>query len=456
MSLALVVAACGDDTLHEPIDPSEKYPGGTTTNELLLGSNAFTRDVSNIGDKHALDFFAGNSFFNQAWVTAPSSTANRDGLGPMFNARSCAGCHFKDGRGRPPLTDDESFVSMLVRLSVPGEDAHGGPLPEPNYGGQLQPFAIHGVPPEATPRVSYTVEHGHYGDGEPYELLRPTYQFDDAAYGDFAEDVMFSPRVAPHVIGLGLLEAIPEARLRALEDPQDADGDGISGRVNIVWSKERETMTIGRFGWKAEEPTVAQQVAGAFLGDMGMTTEMNPTNDCTAAQLECLDAPHGGEPEITPTIFAKTVTYSRLLAVPVRRRFDAPDVIRGRAVFRELGCASCHTPGHVTGSDTILPEVANQKIWPYTDLLLHDMGPDLADGRPVFGASGSEWRTPPLWGLGLIQGVNGHDRLLHDGRARGFAEAILWHGGEAEASREAFRRETAARRADLLAFLRSL
>lgn len=453
----LFCAGCGDDSKpSDPVDPSEKYPGGETTNDLLLGSNAFTRDASNITNAHQLEFFAGNSFFNQPWVSAPASTANRDGLGPFFNARSCAACHFKDGRGRPPLEHDEPFVSMLIRLSVPGEDEHGGVLFDPNYGGQIQPFAIGEILPEATPRVTYQSVPGTYGDGTTYELLDPTYQFDNPNYGEFSPDLLFSARVAPQVIGLGLLESIPVSRLEELADPEDANGDGISGRINRVWNRIDEDITVGRFGWKAEEPSVRQQVAGAFLGDMGLTTPINPDNDCQEAQIDCIRAENGGEPEITPEIFEAIVTYSQLLAVPVRRNFDDPTVVRGRTVFRDLGCASCHTPDHTTGPNTKLPEVAGQRIWPYSDMLLHDMGEGLADGRPIFEASGSEWRTPPLWGLGLVEKVNQHDRLLHDGRARGFAEAILWHGGEAEPAKEAFRNADAQTREALIAFLHSL
>jgi len=455
--LALVLGACGGDEAVSTLEPGELRPGGATTNTLLGGRNAFIRPAENITVEHEPAFYTGNSFFNQAWVQAPASTARRDGLGPLFNARSCAGCHLRDGRGRPPERADEPFLGLLLRLSVPGVDAVGGPLPDPNYGGQLQPFALPDVAPEALASVTYEAVEGTYGDGTGYTLSRPAYHIDAPAYGPLDPEVEVSPRVAPQVIGLGLLEAIPEAALRAAADPDDADGDGISGRVNTVWDASAETHVIGRFGWKAEQPTVRQQVAGAFLGDMGITTPVFGAQDCTDAQADCLAARDGGDggPEIDAETFEKVVVYSSLLAVPARREADAAEVLRGKALFGEMGCAACHTPSHRTGEHP-LDEVADQLIWPYTDMLLHDMGPALSDGRPVFDADGAEWRTPPLWGIGLFPAVNDHQRLLHDGRADGVAEAIVWHGGEAEASRERFRLAPAADRDAVVRFVESL
>lgn len=437
---------------------NDHLPGGDTTNTFMLGGNAFIRPAENLEDAHQQAFYAGNSLFNMPWVEAPASTTRRDGLGPLFNARSCAACHFRDGRGAPP-EGDEAFLGLLVRLSVPGLDPFGGPLPDPNYGGQLQPFAITGVPAEANPRVTYTEIPGTYDDGEPYTLLAPVYTFEELAHGPLHPDVMTSPRVAPPVIGLGLLEAIPDDRLHALADPDDGDGDGVSGRINRVWDVEAGALRVGRFGWKADQPSVRQQTAGALLGDMGITSPVFRERDCAAPQADCLAAMHGGAdadtPEIEAADFDKLVLYTRLLAVPIRRDHGAAEVEHGQVLFHEAGCVDCHVPSHVTGEHP-LPEVTGQRIWPYTDLLLHDMGDGLADGRPVFDADGREWRTPPLWGIGLYEAVNGHQRLLHDGRARGVAEAILWHGGEAEAAREAFRKLPAADRAALVRFVESL
>ena len=437
-------------------DPNEWLPGGDTTNTLLLGANAFTMPAANVSVEHEPSFFSGNSFFNQSWVQAPASTEARDGLGPLFNARSCSGCHFKDGRGRPPLEVDEQFLSMLLRLGVGERGPHGEPLPEPSYGDQLQPFAINGVLPEGTPSVTYREVAGSYADGAAFTLLEPSYAISELALGPLDPKLVISPRVAPAVSGLGLLEAIPAERLKTLEDPEDADGDGISGKVQWVWDAGASARVIGRFGWKAEQPTVRQQSAGAFLGDIGITSAEFPNQNCTAVELECAQAIPGGAPEISDELLGKVELYARILAVPMREHWQSASVLRGKRLFQRVGCASCHVPSHTTGDLPGVPEVSGQLIYPYTDLLLHDMGEALSDRRPVFEADGAEWRTPPLWGLRFYRTVNRHDRLLHDGRARGVAEAVLWHGGEAQAARDAFAALPAAERAELVEFVESL
>jgi CxxC motif-containing protein (DUF1111 family) len=438
------------------VDVNEARPGGATTNQLLFGVSAFLPAADNIGRANARLFASGNGFFNQSWITAPASNDSRDGLGPVFNARGCASCHFKDGRGRPPLEDGEAFNSILLRLSVPGNDSETGPTPDPRYGGQLQPFAIDGVPGEGAPRVVYRAIEGQYADGEPYELLEPTYVIEALAHGPLSPEIQVSARVAPAMIGLGLLEGIDDARLLELADPDDADRDGISGRVNRVWDVEAESLGLGRFGWKAEQPSVRQQSAGAFLGDIGITSSLFPEQECSDAQLECQQAEPGGEPEVSDRILDRVERYSQLVAVPARQSYADAGVLRGKARFAELGCSACHVPSHRTSADAELEEVRDQLIWPYTDLLLHDMGEGLSDGRPSFSASGEEWRTPPLWGLGRYPTINGHDRLLHDGRARGVAEAILWHGGEAAGAKAAFVELAAPDRRDLITFVESL
>jgi CxxC motif-containing protein (DUF1111 family) len=271
-----------------------------------------------------------------------------------------------------------------------------------------------------------------------------------------SDDVLISPRVAPATIGMGLLEAIPDSRLEGLADPNDEDDDGVSGKINRVWDVVERRTRIGRFGWKAEQPTVRQQSAGAFLGDMGITTDLFDTADCTPSEVECAVALDGGTPEAPRDVLDRVELYMRLVAVPARNGADDPDVLAGRAIFSDIGCAACHVPRHVTGDVEGLPEVSAQTIFPYTDLLLHDLGLALSDERPSFDAEGTEWRTPPLWGLHYYDAVNGHDRLLHDGRARGVAEAILWHGGEAEPATDRFRALTAAQRAQLVDFVESL
>lgn len=456
LALSLLIAPACSSSAGSGVEDGEDQPGGATTNELLFGTNAFLPAAHNISRDNMRMFSTGNAFFNQAWTEAPSSNQSRDGLGPLFNARSCSSCHFKDGRGRPPLDGENELSSMLLRVGAPGTPPGDAPLVDPTYGDQLQPFGIDEVPGEGTPRVTYATIAGQYADGEAYELLAPSYSIEAPSHGPFVDDLRISPRVAPAMIGLGLLEAIPESRLLELEDPDDADGDGISGRVNRVRDVEAQQLTVGRFGWKAEQPSVRQQAAGAFVGDMGITSSMFPSQECTTSETECQGAAGGGDPEITDELFERVVRYSELLAVPARLTFADEDVLRGKAVFSELGCQGCHTPSHRTSDSAPLEELQGQSIWPYTDLLLHDMGDALSDQRPSFAASGNEWRTPPLWGLGHYPAVNGHDRLLHDGRARGVAEAILWHGGEAEAIKQAFTELPAAARLDLIAFVESL
>lgn len=451
----LLTAGCGGAEAPPPAaTPKEVFSGGDTT-IFDESPEAFAYPARNLSSDHRDTFFLGNTTFNRNWVQAPASVTSSDGLGPLFNATSCSACHFKDGRGAPPASPDEPMLGLLVRLGVPGEGEHGGPAPDPAYGGQFNHQSIGGVAPEGSASVTYEEAPGTYEDGEPYSLRHPTYAFADLAYGPMAKDLLISPRVAPVMIGLGLLEAIPESDLLALADEDDADGDGISGRPNRVWDPDTGAEVIGRIGWKANQPHMRAQVTGAFLGDMGITTSLHPDQDCTPAETECSAAPDGGAPELPDEKVDRVVLYSRTLAVPARRDFDDPDVQRGHTLFETSGCAACHTPSFRTG-DFEIEELADQDIFPYTDLLLHDMGPDLADGRPDFLATGTEWRTPPLWGLGLVQVVNHHDTLLHDGRARGPAEAILWHGGEAEASREAFRKMSKGDREALLAFLESL
>ena len=448
-SVLILALACEDEA---DLDPA--LAGGDTT-VFDATVNAFSLSARNMSSDRQTRFFVGNSFFNKNWVVAGNSTTGRDGLGPTFNARSCSTCHRKDGRGRPPAPG-EAFTSMLLRLSVPGVDPHGGPQGAGPYGDQLQSQAIDGVPVEGLPRVTYVERPGSFADGTPYSLRVPTYTIDAPALGPLPDDLLVSPRVAPAMIGMGLLEAIPEADLRALADPDDSDGDGISGRINEVWDVEAGALAPGRFGWKANQPSVRQQTAGAFLGDMGITSSLFTDQNCPSGQPACSAALAGGALEIADELLADVVFYSSTLAVPARRDLDAPAPLRGEQVFLAAGCDACHTPRHRTAADAPLLEAAGQTIFPYSDLLLHDMGPELADGRPDFLATGDEWRTPPLWGIGLVETVNGHTEFLHDGRARSLLEAVLWHGGEAGPARDAVLALSADERADLVAFLASL
>lgn len=436
-------------------EPPPALLGGQTTIHDTT-PNAFGQPAPGLDREQELLFFVGNSFFNQNWVSAPASTEARDGLGPTFNARSCASCHMKDGRGRPPEHPDERGTGFLMRLSVHDRTSSGAHEPDPVYGAQIQDQGLEGVLPEARVLIHYDEMAGAFADGTPYSLRRPRYEIVNLAFGPLHPDIRTSPRVAPQMIGLGLLEAVPEADIVSRADPDDRDGDGISGRLNRVWDAGVGQTTLGRFGWKANQPTIRQQTSSAFLGDIGITTGDSPDQNCGRTQTACLDALDGGRPEIDDEDLAKVVLYASSLAVPAMRSPDDPRVMAGAEVFREIGCAKCHTPEMRSGVHTTLHALSNQTFHPYTDLLLHDMGEGLADRRPDFEATGSEWRTPPLWGIGLFETVNDHTYYLHDGRARNLTEAILWHGGEGEAAREAFRFLAAESREDLLRFLESL
>ena len=436
-------------------EEGEELSGGQTT-IFDTTPNAFGQPASGLDRMDRLLFFVGNSFFNQNWVTAPSSTTARDGLGPLFNSRSCAGCHFKDGRGRPPEFTGEASTGFLVRLSVPGKDIHHAPIAEPGYGGQLQDQAIQDVAPEGLVQIDYEEISVEFADGSTYSLRRPTYTLIDLAYGDLHPETMLSPRVANQMIGMGLLEAIPEETLLLWTDPNDADRDGISGRPNYVWDVYNSRLAVGRFGWKANQPHLLQQVASAFAGDIGITTGLFPNRSCAEPQKACQQAQQGGEPEIDDDDFLKVVLYASSLSVPARRNWDDETVLRGKQIFNDAGCVKCHIPKVETGIHPTIPALSRQTIYPYTDLLLHDMGDDLADGRPDFQARGNEWRTPPLWGIGLFETVNGHTNYLHDGRARNLLEAVLWHGGEAVTAKEYILLLSSEDRDALIEFLRSL
>jgi CxxC motif-containing protein (DUF1111 family) len=418
---------------------------GTTT---ASNQEAFGMSARNLTDAERRDFVVGNSFFTQNWVTAPSSTEARDGLGPLLNGQGCASCHVRDGRGTP----EEGEPGLLFRLSVPGES---GPVSEPVYGDQLQDRSILGVPAEGQMLRLYVEEPGAFADGGTYSLRRPMYEFEDLAYGPISVEVEVSPRLAPAVIGAGLLEAIPEEDILGSADPDDADGDGISGRPNWIKDSIGGEPTLGRFGWKANVTSVERQVARAFIGDIGITSHFFPDQNCTETQTACSAAPSGGEPEIPDDRMEKVVFYNQTLAVPARRNLDSPDVEAGARLFNDIGCVGCHQPRQETG-DAEIAALANQVIFPFTDLLLHDMGPGLADDRADGEASGSEWRTPPLWGIGLTESVSGHTFFLHDGRARSLEEAVLWHGGEAEPAASGFKALSSEQRSQLLAFLGSL
>ena len=450
----------------------ERLSAGKATVPIHI-DDPFAQPSGTVSFEKELDFRVGEAMFQKIWISSPSSTLGSDGLGPLFNARACSACHILAGRGHPPQDNDDTAMSMLLRVSVPGESTEHDALaneiagylsdaPHPTYGNQIQDMSVAGHSGEARMVIDYEEIDVALSGGEIAKLRRPIYSLADLAYGPAGDDIRISPRVAPQMIGLGLLEAIPVEDILALADPNDADGDGISGRAQVVWSVEYEQPMLGRFGLKAGMPTLRQQNAEAFNGDIGLSTPLTPLpyGDCTQEQNACQIAHHGdGDVRVfeVDDIGLDIVTYySANLGVPVRRNHDDPTVLRGKKIFYTTGCTSCHQPAFVTHRLEDDPERSFQLIWPYSDMLLHDMGPLLADNRPEGRANGQEWRTPPLWGVGLTERVSGHTNFLHDGRARSLLEAVLWHGGEAQAQQDAVRTMSAADRDALISFLESL
>ncbi|KAA3630546.1 MAG: thiol oxidoreductase, partial [Proteobacteria bacterium] len=431
-------------------------------------SGAFTHPSSTLGAEALDRFEKGRDLFNRSWGDGTGRTPGQ-ALGPLYNARSCRTCHSRDGRGHPPGSANDDAISMIVKLGLAAPKAAAGTIhagrfgtiPLPGYGYQLQDRSVTGISAEGRVSVRYRLQPIAFAAGGLFELRAPSYRIESPAYGPLPADVRLSARVAPPMIGLGLLDAIEEADLVRLEDPRDDDGDGVSGRLNRVFSPERNRRTVGRYGWKAGVATLADQVQIAFHRDLGVSTPLFPAgaDNCILAPDCLLDmadpALAGRTTELQRETVERVGFYSRHLAVPRRRSAENPDVARGERVFHDVGCADCHHPGYVTSANAD-PALAAQHIRPYTDLLLHDMGPDLADGFEEGEAGGREWRTAPLWGVGLTRVVSGHEYLLHDGRARGVLEAILWHGGEAATHRDRVASLDPRTLEALIAFVRSL
>jgi CxxC motif-containing protein (DUF1111 family) len=420
--------------------------GGATT-VFDASPDAFSLPAPNLSATSLARHDEGDEDFEVEFVPAPA--AEHAGLGPVFDNVSCEACHLGDGRGRPPVPP-EPFASLLFRASVAGRGANGGPADVPGFGTQLQLRAVPGFTPEAQATLAWTEVSGSFADGTSYTLRVPQFTV-SGLYQALPSNTLISPRVAPVVFGLGLLEAVRLTDILALADPRDRNRDGVSGRPNYVWDAVRRRVAVGRFGWKANAPNLLQQAAGAYNGDMGVTSSLFSAEPCEGRDPAC--ARHAAE--VPDETVGNTAFYTQTLGVPARRNLDDPTVREGEQLFYAARCNSCHTPTLTTGR-AVVSEVSNQVIHPYTDLLLHDMGAGLADNRPDFQANGQEWRTPPLWGIGLLQTVNGHTNLLHDGRARNVLEAVLWHDGEARSSRDRVKQFTAGQRDALVAFLQSL
>lgn len=420
--------------------------GGAATT-FLSNSKAFGDPVPGLDTYDSYVHSVGDAVFNQAFVSNPAP--HFGGLGTIYNNVSCVSCHHNDGKGTPTLGEVES--SLLTRISIAGTDENGGPLAAPGFGLQLQDKSISGSP-EVKVSVSYVEQVFTFADGATASLRTPAYTLSNP-YIALPAGYMISVRLAPPVFGLGLLDLIPAATLLAQADPDDTNGDGISGKPNYVYNPVSKKTELGRYGLKANTSTIQVQVAAAFQQDMGITSSVFP-QESSYGQLQYDGL--GDDPEITDSILNATVYYARTLAVPARRNVNDAVCLQGEQIFKQTGCVNCHLQTVTTGIDVRYPMMSNQLIHPYTDLLLHDMGDGLADGRPDYLATGKEWRTMPLWGIGLFPKTNGTAYYLHDGRARTITEAILWHGGEAQSARDKFAQLSKSDREALLKFLNSL
>lgn len=429
-------------------------PDSETDRLHVPDSQAYSRPLPALSASELERFATGAAEFSARWVVFPGSGGHW-GLGPQSNAGACAQCHVRNGRGRAPDNVHEQPVSMVVRLSVTGTSPVGGPRPHPAYGEQLNTRGVLGrLLEEGSIAVDYSARTVRFADGETVELRIPELRFTALWYGPLGESTMISPRVALPVFGAGLLEAVPESQILAIAAHQNRMG--YSGRPNRVWDRIRGTAALGRFGHKAVQPTLRQQIASAFIMDMGVNSRLFPDEDCWPAQHACYSIETVSGLEAQDRQLDAIEFYLRALSALARRNIDDRTVQRGERLFKHAQCAVCHVPELTTSAHAAIPALRGKTIRPYTDLLLHDMGEALADGRPEFLAGPRDWRTTPLWGLGLRESVNGNANLLHDGRARTVTEAILWHGGEADFSRSAFLQMPKSDRDALLAFLDSL
>ncbi len=452
-TFVMFFSACGKDENKQEGIPNvaQRYkPGGGTTINAL-GSFSFDNPAPNLNDENDEKHLNGDAEFEAEYVAAPAPV--NSGLGVQFNNISCIKCHPSDGRAPFPNNINE-FGGFFLRTSIPGEGPHGGPLHTPGFGDQLQNHAVFGYEAEVKYTLTYTDLPVTFADGTVVTLKQPHYGVTNS-YIDFPAHAMLSPRIGPQMYGLGLLDALPEQDILAREDIYDRDRDGISGKANYVWDPETKSTRLGRFGWKANTPSVAVQSAGALNGDMGVTNYLFPIESSygqTNGEQDLAD-----DPEVPNEVMDDIILYCRTLAVPAARNLDDPQVIRGYNLFEEAKCSKCHiSEAQKTGVFPDIPAISNQIIYPFTDMLLHDMGENLADNRPDYLANGREWKTRPLWGIGLLYSVNGHTNLLHDGRAKSIEEAILWHGGEAEDSQHFYRNLSKKDREALVAFVNAL
>ncbi len=438
-----------------------------------INKNIFLQPMNSLSVDQKLDFKIGQGFFKRLWVTAPSSTKAADGLGPLFNARACMTCHPRNGRGIPIDSKDSNSVSLFMRIDIPAQTKQQASLlkqhkinniADPVYGLQLQNFSIAGVKSEYKLQVEYSNVPVKLNDNTLINLQQPNYKISNLGYGPLHKQARLSPRMAPQMIGLGLLESISEQDILALADENDSNHDGISGRANRVFSRTHGKVMLGRFGYKAGNATLNDQSQAAFFYDIGLSTPLYPngSGECSQTQKRCVQAPDGNDPQYNHLEVPQQITdlvdlYVKHIAVPKPRNTENSDVIAGKKLFNATGCNQCHVANFKTPKNSnVNKSLQNKMINPYTDLLLHDMGEGLADNRPEGVATGREWRTTPLWGIGLSSVVNDHAYFLHDGRAQTILEAILWHGGEAQRHRDKVISMSKKERQQLIKFLESI
>ena len=491
ISMAALLTACGgSNSNNSSFQAGEDKPGGDTTTGRLNSAEAFSESSANLlnfGAEKLQQFEAGDVVFTRSWVEAPTTVfdgrQHRDGVGPLFNTGSCQDCHIKDARGHVPNSDGtfEHAQSMLIRVSIPYGDPRATAaqrnafdngeapvIPHPVYGGQYQDRSssdFHNGTGEGDIKITWQTSEFSYPDGEKVTLRKPIFELVNLQFGELADEANgegfeISPRISPQMIGLGLLEAITADDILANVDETDSNNDGISGKANY------NNGALGRFGWKAGNPTLRKQGLGAFAGDIGVTSADATSTDCTAEQGECQSLENKGSEtgsnnggfELRPQDADTLIFYTQHLAVPSRPNASQGEILAGKKLFNQVGCQNCHQPSYTTGVHPDSAALSNQLIWPYTDLLLHDMGEELADNRPEFKANGQEWRTAPLWGIGLTAQIVGADKaqFLHDGRARSIEEAILWHGGEAATVKQKFSELNKEQRTLLLNFVKDL
>jgi len=475
--ILIILASCKKNPTSDPNAPasvSELSAGIETVFDQ--SSAAFGNDFSIIspGLEHIHDM--GKVVFNKIFSPPPGYAYTYfTGLGPIYNNNSCNACHAGGGEGNPPPGGGDVLISMVFKISSGNNNTTGptaGPIAFNGYGGQLQNNAIADIQPEGTFNIVYQPFNFEFADGSSFPGQLPIYTATNFYLGD-PVGLFYSPRVAPRLVGLGYLEVLTEEQITANQGHYPiTDTTHINGQPNYVYDYTTQSMQLGRFGWKCEAPSLKQQLCDAYKEDMGVTNSVfsvessygQPQYTTYARVLK--DSAGDPSPELPDSELYTNLFYIQTLAVPAFRNGSDPLVIQGDSIFNSAGaqCAQCHIPTFTTPSyfsyidpqPETAPTLLNTVIHPYTDMLLHNMGPSLSDKRATFSAQGFQWRTPPLWGIGLLPIINPQGQFLHDGRAKTLTEAILWHGGEARTAQQCFVHLSAEKRTALLAFLQSL